>query len=336
MTEKWLVIDAHLHFLPEEAATKTGRGGVYASTLLRGGLSLAYQRLQDIEGILSLMEDAGVDMAVINQSAWSPHGLEVCRALNDGYARIARDYPGKFILCGHVPLRPGQEVLDEVERCVNELEFKGMSLISSLPEVALDSPEIWPIYGKIGQLGVPIVVHPTLRSPLWGGDKKYEMFKTVSREYDIAKGVVEVIYSVLGDFPDLKFLMPHYGGGMVALKARLRANFEPAGWDIPAELQHCPKTPRELDELGISRAFDELFDRLYFDMAGFGAGWVPMIKAALLTMRTDRICFGTDYPYDMHTAEDIRSFIDSIKELDIPENDKRSILGENIKSLFRI
>ena len=130
--------------------------------------------------------------------------------------------------------------------------------------------------------------------------------------------------------------MPHCGGAMPGQKARIRAWFEPEGWDIPDEIKNCPKTPRELDELGLSKAFDELFDKLYFDMAGSGAGWLPMIKSALLTIRTDRTCFGTDYPFDIHNAEDIRAFINTIKQLDIPETDKKLMLGENIKNLFQI
>ena len=53
-------------------------------------------------------------------------------------------------------------------------------------------------------------------------------------------------------------------------------------------------------------------------------------------MRTDRLCFGTDYPYDMHTARDIATFVDNIKQLDIPDTDKKAMLGENIKNFFRI
>ncbi len=332
MAEKWLVIDAHTHFLPEEVTAKAG----ISSDGPEGGVRMIpYRKIHDIEGTLRIMEGAGVDMAVLNLSASSPKGLEVCKAINEGYARIGRTYPGKFILCGHVPLQSGRGIIEEVERCINELGLQGMSLVSSFPEVTLDSPELWPIYEKIDQLGVPIVIHPTIRFPLWGGGKKYELRSTVSREYEIAKAVVEIMYGVLKDFPDLKFLLPHYGGGMPGLKARLRAWFEPEGWDIPDEIKACPKTPRELHELGLSKAFDDLFDKLYFDMAGAGAGWIPMIKAALLTIRTDRICFGTDYPFDIHNAEDIRSFIDNIKQLDIPETDVRLMLGENIKNLFK-
>lgn len=337
MAEKWLVIDSHIHYLPQEAVAKTGvSGGFDYSAVMRGELSIAYKRLQDIERMVQVMEDAGVDMAVLTQSAWSAQGLEVSKALNNGYAEVARDYPGKFILCGHVPLQQGKDVIDEIERCINELGFKGMALVSSLPDVTLDSPELWPMYKKIDQLGVPIVIHPTVRFPIWGGGKKYELRRTISREYDIAKATVEVMYGVLKDFPNLKFLMPHYGGGMPALKGRLRAYFEPDGWDIPAEVKGCLKPPREVEELGLSEAFDELFDKLHFDMAGAGGGWLPMIEAALPGIRTDRLCFGTDYPFDMHKAEDVRSFIDNIRQLDISESDKRLILGDNIKRLFKM
>ena len=123
---------------------------------------------------------------------------------------------------------------------------------------------------------------------------------------------------------------------MPALKARIRAWYEPDDWDIPDEIRCAPKTPRELDQLGISQAFDQLFDKLYFDMAGSGAGWTPMIKAALAVIRPDRICFGTDYPFDVHDVQGMKDFIENIKGLDIPDQDKRLILGENIKELYNV
>lgn len=335
--EKWLVIDSHTHFLSQEAVAKSGvcRNFDYTA-LLKGEMSIPYGRIQDIEGTLRIMEDAGVDMAVLNMSAWSGQGLDVCKAMNDGNARLNKDYPGKFILCGHIPLQGGQDVVDEVERCVTELGLHGMSLVSSVEDVFLDSPALWSVYKKIQELDVPIVVHPSVRFPIWGGGKKYELRRTISREYDIAKAAVEVMYGVLKDFPNLKWLFPHYGGGMPGLKARLRAWYEPGEWKIPAEIKSCPKTPRELKELGLDKSFDALFDKLYVDMAGSGAGWKPAILAALQIIRADRTCFGTDYPYDMHTAQDIKAFVNLIKRLDIPDRDKKLMLGGNIKRLFKV
>ena len=83
MTEKWLVIDAHTHYLPQEAIGGAGvSGGFNYSALLKGNMSLPYARIQDIEGILRIMEDGGVDMAVLNNAAWGAQSLEVCKAIN--------------------------------------------------------------------------------------------------------------------------------------------------------------------------------------------------------------------------------------------------------------
>jgi aminocarboxymuconate-semialdehyde decarboxylase len=335
---KYLVIDSHMHFLPEEAISKAkSLNSLDFDTFIKGDMGGSpHTKIQSITGILRIMEESGMDMAVLNQSSWSLQGLEVCKALNDGYARIKREYPGKFILCGQVPLGKIPGAVNEVERCVKELGLHGMSILTSAPDIALDMPELWPIYDKIAQLDVPIVVHPSIRAPIWGGGKKYNLSRTISREYDIAKSCVEVMYGVLKDFPELKFLFPHYGGGMPALKARLRAWYEGDLLNIPAEIKGSPKTPRELEETGLSRAFDELFGKIYFDMSGSGAGWLPMLKAALLVIPARRTCFGTDYPYDLHSAQDIRQFIDNIKNLEIPDEEKRAMLGENIRQLFKI
>jgi predicted TIM-barrel fold metal-dependent hydrolase len=337
MTKKWLVIDSHTHYLPEEAVSKAGvSNGFDYKALLKGEMSVPYKRIRDIEETLRIMDGAGIDMAVENQSAWSNQGLEICKAINNGYSGILSRYPDKFILCGHVPLEGGQAIVDEVERCINELGLHGMSLASSAPDVGLDDPQLWPMYERIQKLDVPVVLHPSVRFPIWGGGAKYNLRRTISREYDVLKATVEIMYGVFRDFPDLKFLIPHYGGGIPGQKARLMAWFEPEGWNVPAEIKDCPKTPRELKELGLDKAFNQIFDKIYFDMAGAGAGLISAMEVALLMIRPDRICFGTDYPYDMHTSEDIKTFVDNVKNLNIPENDKRLMLGENIKMLFKI
>ena len=335
MAENWLVIDAHHHFFPEEATKRLGiADGMDYAASTTGKFARLYQQGKEIEHTVQVMDEAGVDMAVLNQSAWSPGGLAVCQAINNGYARVARDYPGRFIACAHIPLEAGQEALDELDRAVNELGCKGVSLVTSTSKVTLISKELFPLYQKISQLDIPIVIHPTIRVPLWGGTT-YLVGSGVSREYDIAKATIEVMNNVLKEFPDLKFLMPHHGGGMPNIVGRVKARFEPEGWEVPEKIRGIAKTPREMEQLGLDKAFDELFGKLYFDTAGFG-GWMPITKSATEVIRSDRLCFGTDYPYEIHEAEDIKAFIDNIKQLNIPETEKRNILGENIKTLFRL
>ena len=78
MAKNWLVIDSHTHYMPDEAVTKTGVShGFDYTALLKGDMSIPYKRIRDIEEILRIMEGAGIDMAVENQSSWSPQGLKM-------------------------------------------------------------------------------------------------------------------------------------------------------------------------------------------------------------------------------------------------------------------
>jgi len=293
-----------------------------------------YFQGQEIEGTLRLMEGARIDQVVLNQASWSDCGLEVCQAMNNAYARVVKDYPNKFIACAHVPLNSELETVDELVRAINVLGLKGVALVASTARRSLGSEELFPLYEKINQMDLPVVIHPTVRTPLWGGTGML-MGSGVSREYDVAKSTVEVLNIVLQKFPALRFLMPHYGGGMPWLKGRIMARFEPQGWNVPAKVKGAAKSPRELKELGLDKAFDEIFDKLYFDMAGSG-GWLPNVKTALMVIRTDRLCFGTDYPFDIREPEDAKSYLDAVKKLDIPAPELKNIFGGNVQRLFKL
>ena len=334
MDKKWFVIDAHNHYIPRDATrlASAADGTDYAASLKR--IPSAYDANYDMDERLRIMDEAGVDMAVLEQSAWSPRGLEMCKALTDSYADVEKKYPHRFIPCAHLPLESGQKVLDELDRAINELGFKGLSLVSSTEKYTLDSEEMFPLFEMVSNLDIPIAVHPSTRLGLWGGSKHGLSFH-VSREYDVAKATAEVMYGVLPRFPDLKFMMPHHGGGIPSQKGRMMAWHEPKGWQVPEKIKGLPKTPREIKELGLDYDFENLFGKLYFDTAGFG-GWMPITEAAIKTIRSHRLCFGTDFPFEIHEARDIKEFIDNIKGLDISEQDKKNVLGENVKRLFKL
>lgn len=330
----YLVIDVHNHYIPAEVITRGGvTDGMNIANAAKSRLQ-AYQCIRDSECTLKTMDESGVDITVLSIPQWSSLGLDACKIINNSYREIIQRYPKRFIGCVNIPLSPEPAVIKELERGVKDLGLKAVALVTSTSTFNLGSDQLTPLFAKINELNLPIVVHPSIRQPLWGG-VEYKMSQHISREYEVAKATVEVLYGWLSKYPDMKFVMPHFGGGMPSLKGRVACWFEPAGWDIPANLKGGGKTPRELEELGLDKAFEEIFGKLYFDMAGF-AGWMPIVDSALKTIRTDRLCFGTDYPLDFHDQEDIRTYIENIKQLDIPEQDKRNILGENARRFFSL
>ncbi|MCJ7593335.1 MAG: amidohydrolase [Desulfobacterales bacterium] len=169
--------------------------------------------------------------------------------------------------------------------------------------------------------------------PIWGGTKYY-MSGSVSREYDGIKAFVEVLLGVLPEFPDLKFLFAHYGGGVPFLLGRIMSWYTPENKGIPKEKYGFPKTIKEFEDYGLKKDFNKLLDQMYYGTAGTG-GWLPAIKQALLVLKPDRLCFASDYPFEMGRPSDYKAYINSIKRLDIPAEDKVKILGGNIKRLFK-
>ncbi|MGH9095030.1 MAG: hypothetical protein ACRDXE_07710, partial [Acidimicrobiales bacterium] len=114
------------------------------------------------------------------------------------------------------------------------------------------------------------------------------------------------------------------GGGIAALKDRLAAKayrFNPA----------------------MTRSFDEYFDLLYFDMAGFEGG-AAALTCALTGIRPDRLVFATDYPQDFtgsatntgKGSEAIRQYVAAIRALELSPGTAEAMLGGTAQHLLRL
>jgi predicted TIM-barrel fold metal-dependent hydrolase len=337
MTGKYFVVDAQFHNIPLEVAKeafKKAEPSEEKDFLFQiDKANISDRRLFDTKAAVSHMEECGIDMAVVFRAIWSHIGLGFCKTLNDGLAKLMREYPGKFIPLAHIPYLEGQPALDELERAINFLGLKGVAVTTSHRDIRLDDQQLKPFFKKVSQLRVPVVVHPTIGKAIWGGEKYY-MSGSVSREYEIIKAFVEVLSGVLPEFPELNFIFAHYGGGVPFLKGRIMSWYTPENFNIPEELKGKPKTIKEFEDYGLKKDFDKLFAQIYFDMAGTG-GWMPAVRQALLAIKPDRLCFASDYPHEMDRAADLNAYISGIKELDISEKDRGKILGGNIMALFK-
>lgn len=343
--KKYLVIDAQFHHVPPEVfrkvdetvfESKEGKTLQERNRDPRAKAKPATQRLQNIEAALRHMDECGVDMAMIMMPGWTGAGLEVCKILNEGLAKTAKEYPGRFNPMAAIPFIEGQRAIDELDRVKNELGLTGVSIITNQRGVRLDDEQLKPFFRKVVQLGLPVVVHPpTQERGLWGGTK-YDMDGSVSREYEIIKCFVEVLCGVLPEFPDLNFVFAHYGGGVPSLLGRIMSWYiPPENSGLPRREVNLPMTLREFEEYGFKSYFDKLLDRVYFDMAGTG-GWMSEVKHALSVIKPERLVFASDYPHEMSRPSDYNAYLDGIKGLDILAEDKMKILGGNMKALFKV
>ena len=335
MVDKMFVIDMQNHFIPSGALKLARKTEEYDYTYSIGRFVKAYERMTDIEGHLEWMERSGVDMAILSTAAFVANGYNFCRACNDGYGAVVKKYPGKFKGIIHVfPYDDKEKNREEIKRGVEELGLWGIGVVTSFREMTIDSTIMDPIYEAALQYDMPVYVHPTIRNNIWGGEK-FDLFLTASREYDIAKSFVEIIYGVLPRFPELKVIMPHLAGGLPSLLGRFMAKHQPKGFPIPEEDKGQWIPVHRAEELGLVEHFKSLMKNICFDTAGSG-GWVPVVKFALEVLGSDHLCFGTDYPYDLNDPKYVKRYIEDIHEIESSEESREQLLGGNLKRLFHI
>ncbi len=334
MTKKNIVIDMQHHCITSEALKLVGKTDEHDYRYGLGRFREAYEDISNIDTHLKWMDESGIDMAILSTPAFVANGYDFCRICNDGYSKIVKKYPDRFR--GMIQVYPFDEEKNrnEIKRGVEELGLWGIGVVSSYQKATIDSPIMDPIYEMAMKYDMPIYVHPTIRLKLWGGDR-YDLDQTFSREYDVAKSFVEMIYGVLPRFPGLKVIFAHLGGGLPGLKGRLLAWNRPKDFPLPKEYQDYGLAVEQARELGLVEDFESRLKNISFDSAGHG-GWSPVIRSAFETLGPGQLCFGTDYPYELRMPKYVKKVIEEINKFDVPQKDKEKFFSKNLKRLFLI
>ena len=332
-----MIIDVHNHYLPPEVFEILG-GGKMTNARYNDGKSMEfvfYHKLYEIDTHLKDMDEAGIDIALFGMAQWNLKGLEICRAVNDGMGKAVKAHPDRIMACAVVPVVDGIDPsVTEIERGIQELGLHAVALLSSNLDITMSDDRMFPIYEAIQRLNVPVIIHPSLL-PL-GAESEYSIGRTLARAYDISKAGLRIMYEVHKRYPDLKVVLPHFGGVLPFMKGRINGFFEPPaelGIKYPEEIAVLHKTPRERELFGTVEPFNEIWDKLFMDTAGHG-GYLPALNCALETVRHDRLVFGTDYPMEIHEGIDLKIYVDNIRALDLPKEEIDGILGHNAAKLF--
>lgn len=326
-----MIIDFHIHYTPQELVKdKLPSGAATRVDYVQGlPMYIHHPALYRLEGHLEAMDLAGVDVAVISSGAGMGGTLEMCRRVNDALHREEERYPGRIKGLAHVPPLEGQAALDEMKRAAQEMGFKGVAMVSSYGEVGLDSLDLFPFYRAAHELGLYVFVHPTLAAPGAAAPlyQDYDLFRMVGREFDMVLAVVRLISGgVLDEFPALRVVISHLGGGIAALMGRIHNYQDKVFWGVADDPRHgrIPKHP-----------YAYYLERLYFDTGGF-FGSLNAVKAAMLEIPASRLLFGTDYPQEIREAKKIRDFVEGIRTLPILREAVQGLLGENGRGLLGV
>jgi len=325
-----MIIDFEHHYTPKEMwERRGGKPGQIVRIFSADGRETRalHAASHDINIHLRNMDIAGIDMAVLSDLV---DNLEDAKLFNNSCSEVIRQYPKRF--AGFACTMPlgGKPALDELERAIDDLVLRGVHISAQVDGHPLDSPELWPFYEKVSELGIPIFVH--ISSAAEGFDAcraPYDLNKTLVREFDLVLATTRIcLGGVLEKFPDLKFIMAHFGGGISSIKERLDRYVRFWG----AEFWWGKPLIRE----PYAERFNEHFSKIYFNMAGREIG-MDTIRCALTNISPRRLLFATDYPPNfIDDPIGMRTYIEKIKQLDIDKESIEAMLGNNGIELLRL
>ncbi len=332
MIEDTRVIDVHHHFLPKAVFDDLKAQANGAPRLVNDRISLTLSEdLHSVQTHLQTMDEGGVDTAILTYSGVSTLGLGVCRQLNDGFSAIQRDNPKRLYGAAHVPLTEPDSAPAELERAVRELGLVAVALPTSDVGVTLDAKSLAPLWRKISELDLPVILHPALLPQ--GASTDWGMERSCSRPFDTTLAAVRIMNGVFPEFPNIKVVLPHTGGTSIFLRGRISMFFAPPV--VPNPTPELAKTQREQHAMGLDKVFEERWGKFYFDTAGNG-GWAPVITWAVEVVGAQRVLFGSDYPLESHSGSTVRELVEMIDGLPLPRGSKQAVAGNNAMELFRI
>lgn len=320
------VIDFQHHYVPVSIAQRYGYQRGSRAEFIRDGLKGAtlHDRLVDLDWQIQEMDRGQIDVGVLSCVVGWDAPMDDCRVINDDLANVESTYRGRFLGLASVPIQEGEAGLAEMERAIRELDLRGVTIASQVMGQSLDSPRLRDFYRKVQELDVVIFVHPASVPAGYEWTRDYDLARILGRELDLMVATTRLIVGgVLDEFPRLRFVMGHLGGGIAAVKSRLIAK----GFRFGT----------------LKRPFEDYFSQISFDAAGF-EGDLPTLRAALTGIKPSQIVFATDYPQDFSGVqtdtgkgpEDMARYVEAFKELPYDRHEIDWMLGEHAAELLKL
>jgi 4-oxalmesaconate hydratase len=275
---------------------------------------------------LRLQRQRGADLTIFSPraSAMAHHigneaiSLTWTRACNDLIRRVVELYPENFAGVCQLPQSPGVPIANsiaELGRCVNELGFVGCNLNPDPSGGHWQSPPLtdrhwYPFYEKMAELGVPAMVHVSSScNPNFHATGAHYINADTTAFMQFVEG------DLFGDFPTLRFVIPH-GGGAV-----------PYHWGRYRGLADMLKRPA---------LREHVMKNVYFDTCVYHQAGIDLL---IRVIDLDNIVFGSEMvgavrgidPETGHYFDDTKRYIDA---LPLSDADKRRIFELNARRIY--
>jgi len=329
-----LKIDAYAHIVPPkygEALHKVAPEMYERQVLPCPPLYDLDERFRIMDKYEPLRQVLTLGRIPVEHVAGPAKAAELAERADDEMAELVNKYRDRF--CGALAtltMNNMDAALKETDRAIKDLKFKGVYLHTPVDEKPLDAPEFLPLYEKMSEYDLPIVIHPMRRvnhpDYLTEKESRYNMFSLFGWPYDTTSAMARLVFSgIMEKYPNLK-IVTHHLGGMVPFYAERIRQFTQL-FSLNSELG---------EGLFLKKEIVDYFKMFYADTAIYGNPTALMCGHDFFG--PDHVLFGIDFPLGdiEHGDRNYRQTINAIEQMDITEEDKKKIYEDNARKLMRL
>jgi len=193
-----VIIDFHTHVFPPEIKKNRSRY-IERDPCFAILYSDSKAKMATAEELIAAMDEAGVDISVVQNIGWTTH--ELCVETNDYIIDAVSRYPQRLVgFCAAQPNSPKAAVA-EIERCA-KAGIKGVGEMR--PDIQLfdlgDEMVMAPLAEVLKEHRLALLLHSS---------------EPIGHNYQ-GKGIItpDVLYPFITSFPDLTVVCAHWGGGL--------------------------------------------------------------------------------------------------------------------------
>ena len=278
-------------------------------------------QLTDPEIRLRDMDQQGIDVQAVSPSPFhynydydADFTRNTCKIVNDRVAEVVASHPDRFVGLCTVPLQNCDLAIAELERCINELGFKGVEISTNVQGIDLTRAGLDKFFSRVEDLNTLIFMHPIGTSYKERMDDHY-FRNTIGHPLESALAVGHLVFDgYLDKYSGLKICVAHGGGYIPAYYGRV---------DHPYRLRDDCRT-------NISEPPSKFVNQLFFDTVVFTE---TQLRHMIEVWGADHVVMGTDYPYDMAETDPV-GHVNSVKNLS--DEDKALVMGGNATKLLNL
>jgi len=292
------IIDSHVHFYPEEVSEDPVRWGTeHGETWWTSCVAPVGRK--SIQGwatsavLLRDMDRAGIEKCVL--LGWYWQNQETCDLQNGWFSSLIKAHRERLLAFATVQPKGKQAALNSLERAL-DAGFCGIGeLFPQAQEFAYDDPYFVRVLQIADERCLPVTLHVT--DPV------------VPTTAVIKPTPLEDFVELAKDFPTLKLILAHWGGGLpfYELNPRLQEILRNVSYDCAAS----------------ALLYDKRVFRQVIDLVG-----------------ADRVLYGSDYPLLLYPREqrvpEFKRFLNDVVAAGLTSEEQEKVLGKNLLRLVNV